>query len=376
MRIAMLVHAFPVLSETFILRQITGLIDRGHEIDIFAAANDATGKVHPAVDEYRLLDRTYYRSWIREDYHLIDRASYQSWLPARSRAYSYDVIHCHFGPMGLTGAALRDAGLFAGALITSFYGFDLSSFPQKEGPDVYADLFRRGNLCTANSAFLVDKAVSLGCSTDKIVKLPVGLDLSAYIFRQRVHRRGEPIKVLTVGRFVEKKGIEYALRAVATVARKHPDLEYCIVGDGPLRGPLEDLIAELNLADTVRLVGWQAESALQRLYDEASIFLLSSVTAQNGDQEGMGLVILEAQAVGLPVLSTQHDGIPEAVVDGQSAFLVPERDVDALADRLTYLIEHPDIWPHMAQVGRAHVEDQYDIEVLNDRLAAIYREVV
>jgi len=123
-------------------------------------------------------------------------------------------------------------------------------------------------------------------------------------------------------------------------------------------------------------VGWQAESALQRLYDEASIFLLSSVTAQNGDQEGMGLVILEAQAVGLPVLSTQHDGIPEAVVDGQSAFLVPERDVDALADRLTYLIEHPDIWPHMAQVGRAHVEDQYDIEVLNDRLAAIYREVV
>jgi colanic acid/amylovoran biosynthesis glycosyltransferase len=111
---------------------------------------------------------------------------------------------------------------------------------------------------------------------------------------------------------------------------------------------------------------------LRKLFQEADIFVLTSVKATDGDMEGQGLVLQEAQAVGLPVLSTLHNGIPEGVIDGKSGFLVPERDVDALTERLQYLIEHPELWPEMGRCGRKFVEVKYDIKMLNSKLVRIY----
>ena len=104
--------------------------------------------------------------------------------------------------------------------------------------------------------------------------------------------------------------------------------------------------------------------------------MLSSVTDSEGDQEGQGLVLQEAQAMGLPVVSTLHNGIPESVLDGQSAFLVPERDVEALAEKLSYLIEHPEVWPGMGQAGRTYVEEYFDLHKLNDQLVEIYQQLL
>ena len=109
--------------------------------------------------------------------------------------------------------------------------------------------------------------------------------------------------------------------------------------------------------------------------NESHIFILSSITAKDGDQEGQGLVLQEAQAMGLPILSTYHNGIPEGVVDKKSGFLVPERDVDALADRLNYLIEHPNTWQDMGKTGREFVEKKYDIKKLNQKLVEIYQRL-
>ncbi len=111
------------------------------------------------------------------------------------------------------------------------------------------------------------------------------------------------------------------------------------------------------------------------LYRSSHLFLLPSVTAGDGDMEGQGLVLQEAQAAGLPVVSTRHNGIPEGVRDGETGFLVPERDPAALAERLTYLVEHPEVWPAMGHAGRALVEAEFDIEILNDHLVDIYRSL-
>jgi len=408
MKIAFIVDAFPTLSETFVLNQITGLIDRGHEVEIFARRRGDTSTVHPDVWEYRLLDSIYYSVSVPQN--LFKRILKAIWLVfvnfhkkpfviLRSLnvfAYGreaaslrllydvlpyvgrkpYDIVHCHFGPNGRLITKLRKLGAIKGKLITTFHGYDVNSYPRKCGTDVYKELFHEADLLTVNTSFTANKVIEIGCPHSKIIKLPIGLDISKFSFDPRTYHRGDTVRILTVARLVEKKGIEYSIKSVAKVKKKQPNIEYRIVGDGELRKSLETLVKELKLTGTVYLLGWKISNEVLKLYEDAHIFVLSSVTAHNGDREGQGLVLQEAQAMGLPVLSTHHNGIPEGLLDGKSGFLVPERDVDALAERLSYLIQHPEVWPKMGQAGRAFVEANYDINKLNDRLVEIYQELV
>ena len=138
---------------------------------------------------------------------------------------------------------------------------------------------------------------------------------------------------------------------------------------------MEVLINNLRAEENIHILGSQKKKDLLKKMNDAHIFIISSVTAKDGDQEGQGLVLQEAQAMGLPILSTYHNGIPEGVVDKKSGFLVPERDVDALADRLNYLIEHPNTWQDMGKTGREFVEKKYDIKKLNQKLVEIYQRL-
>ena len=173
---------------------------------------------------------------------------------------------------------------------------------------------------------------------------------------------------MTVARLVEKKGIAYALRALALVVPRYPALEYTIIGDGPLRGELETLIEELQLQQHVRIAGWMGQDALVGCLSRMHLFIAPSVTAGNGDVEGVPVALMEAMASGLPVLSTAHSGIPELVEDGVSGLLTREMDIDALAENICRLLAAPASWPAMARAGRARVEQEFDIEKLNDRL--------
>jgi colanic acid/amylovoran biosynthesis glycosyltransferase len=215
----------------------------------------------------------------------------------------------------------------------------------------------------------------LGCPKAKLRTLPVGLDLKEFPFQERTLPAGQPVRLLTVARLVEIKGHEFALRAVAQLRRSIPALRYDIVGDGPLQKPLESLVAELGLNDTVVFHGACAGDTVKSLMAQAHLFLLCSVNVE-GDQEGQGLALQEAQACGLPVVATAHGALPEGLLAGRSGFLVPERDPQALAERLNYLIKHAAEWPALGRAGRAFVENRYDIHKLNERLLAIYAETI
>jgi colanic acid/amylovoran biosynthesis glycosyltransferase len=178
--------------------------------------------------------------------------------------------------------------------------------------------------------------------------------------------------VLTAARLVEKKGIAYAIRAVAEAVRAGRRLNYSIAGDGRMRAELERLIHEFGMERHVRLLGWKSRAEVLSLMRDAHILLAPSVTATDGDEEGIPNVVKEAMAVGLPVISTFHAGIPELVDDGGSGLLVPERDVTGLAERLGYLCDHPERWPEMGRVGRRRIERDFDITRLNDRLERLY----
>lgn len=405
MEIAFILNSFPRLSETFILSQITGLLDLGHDVDIFAELNPKEEKVHKDVETYHLMERVSYfntpsnrlkrifqtlyliivnchkapltllRSLniIKYGKQALSLRIFYILLPFIRKGGSYDIIHCHFGPNGNIGIILKELGI-KGKIITSFHGYDISMLLNTEGSAIYRTLFNRGDLFTANSNNTKERLISIGCAKHKIVKLPMGLDIQRFNYKPRGLTLKEKVKIGTAARLVEKKGLEYAIKAIAKVAQQYPDIEYKIAGDGPLRRYLELLILDLGLTDKIQLLGWLDSGEVIKFMDELHIFILSSVTAKDGDQEGQGVVLQEAQAMGLPVLTTLHDGLPEGVIDGKSGFIVPERDIDALAQKLEYLIEHPERWSEMGRFGRKFVEEKYDIKRLNRQLVDIYKK--
>jgi colanic acid/amylovoran biosynthesis glycosyltransferase len=181
------------------------------------------------------------------------------------------------------------------------------------------------------------------------------------------------VRLLTVARLVEIKGHEFALRAVARVHATQ-NIRYDIVGDGPLRSRLEGLVAELGLQDAVILHGARDGAFIEDLLAAAHIGILASVNIE-GDAEGQGLFLQEAQACGLPVLATRHGALPEGLVPDKSGYLVPERDVESLAAQLTQLIEHSERWPEFGRAGRAFVEKHFEIHALTHRLVELYHSV-
>ncbi len=408
MKIAFIVGKFPVLSETFILNQITGLIDRGHDVQIYSYLPDDSSKFHPDVEKYNLLKHTYYAFNVPRNHiwrllkglkliftnfskaPLVLMRSLNFWKYGRYAAslnflYSiiplldrepYDIIHCQFGYYGNLGMILRDIGAIQGKLVTSLRGWDISLYVQKKGEHVYDELFVKGDFFLANCEFFKKRAIKLGCEPKKIIVHGSGIDCSRFKLRTRKQELDGTIGITTVGRLTEKKGIEYSIRAVAQVLKTYEKIEYNIIGDGELKEHLQKLIRELEIGEQVKLLGWKNQQEIIQILDNSHIFIAPSITAKNGDQDAPVNTLKEAMAMGLPVIATLHGGIPELVQDGISGFLVPERDADAIANKLSYLIDHPDRWEKMGQAGRSYVEANYDINKLNDELVKIYQQVI
>lgn len=409
MRIAFIVGQFPKLSETPILSQITGLIDRGHEVDIYANEPSRDPTAHSDVKKYDLFNRvsywrpqgnyffTYFRGacllfalfcrtpvvslrFLFSFRHEYGRAMVHwilFYLPLLfgCRKKTYDIIHCQFGPQGLSGMFLRDMGILKGRLITSFRGYDMSRYVRKYGVRVYDRLFEKGDFFLPNCGYFKDKLINMGCSEDKIEILYSGINLGTFLFFPRRFNPDKRIRIVTVCRLVEKKGVEYAIRAVSMLSKVYSNVEYTIAGDGPLRSKLKRMIRELDADKIIKLIGWKSQIGIVSILDESDILLAPSVTAIDANQEGIPNAIKEAMAVGLPVIATYHSGIPELVRDGISGFLVPERDPDALLAKLKYLISQPDVCSTIARGGRIFVEKYYDSEKLNNRLIEIYNKI-
>lgn len=402
MRIAFVVGGFPEISETFILDQMTGLIDRGHEVTILARPPaDPGGRVHAAVMEYRLQERVSY--WdrargsradvlartrqlvashplrtaaelgrclaaFRPGQNLVrmwSRASMLRSLPAP------DVLYAQFGTNGVLTEQAREICRIRVPLVTNFLGHDLSRLLRQQPRSYYRRLFSRGELLLPLSLHFRDRLVELGCPPEKIRVQHLGVDTRQFAFRERRLEPGALPRFVSVARLVEKKGLEYGLRAFAQLGREVPGATWEIIGDGPLRASLEALSASLGLQECVRFLGALPRESVREVLGRAHILIAPSVTAVDGDKEGTPVAIMEAMASGMPVVSTRHSGIPEVVEDGVSGLLVPERDADALARAIRAVAGAPERWPVMGREGRRIIEREYDQQKLLDRLAEI-----
>ena len=357
--------------------------------------------VHEDVEKYKLLDRTHYleipsrtiervmtgvrliHSNLKKHPKIVLRSL--NILRYRRRALSlyflhlvvpflknYDVIHCHFGPIGNLGASLKDLGIRA-KLVTTFHGFDIRLGLQKGG-HIYHALFHKGDCFIAISDYNYNKLTNFGLDERKIVRLPVGIDISMFPYKSpsESHEAGTSIRILTVARLVEEKGLQYGIQAIHRLLKQQPqlNLKYCIIGDGPLKEDLTNLTNKLMLNEVVHFLGPHEQSGVIEMLQQSDIFLLPSVA------EVLPVCLMEAQAVGLPVIATEVGDTGHIVLDGKSGFVVKSTNVGALAEKLKYLCEHPQRWSEMGLAGRKYVIQRYDINKLNDRLVEIYANLL
>lgn len=221
------------------------------------------------------------------------------------------------------------------------------------------------------SKFIRDQLLEQGFPAERVQAHYHGVDISQFNPDMAMPR--EEV-VLFVGRLAAKKGCDDLIRAMAKVQATHPEAELVLIGDGPLRTELESL-AHQQLK-RYRFLGVQPQPVVREWMNRARVLAAPSVTTPEGDSEGLPNVVLEAQAMQLPVASTYHAGIPEAVIHGETGFLVKEHDVEGLAGYLLKLLQEDELWQHFSQHGRSHMENNFNRYRQTRALERIYEAVL
>jgi len=261
-------------------------------------------------------------------------------------------------------------------VVSTFHGYDVTEYVTSHGTSCYARLLERGDLFLPVSSYFRERLIELGAPPERTFVHHMGVDVSRFDVRSERTAVEGPLRILTIGRMMEKKGIEYALRAVAAALREGVSLIYAIIGDCPHRPELEMISAQLDIANTVRFVGRTDRDGVIRHLSENDALLAPSVTARNGGMEGIPVVIMEAMATGLAVVSSRHSGIPEIVIHGETGLLADERDYVTLGAPLVALDRNPAERERLGDNGRRLVEAEFELEKLNDTIVAHYGDVL
>ncbi len=292
----------------------------------------------------------------------------RAWVNALA-AESPRLVHAHFFNDGIDavelGARLRCP------VVTTLHGHDITKRDNaRAGARQNRRFFDRVDRVIAVSRFIAEEALKRGCPEGKLRQHYIGIDLERFSMPKRESERPS---LLFVGRLVEKKGCIYLLEAMTLLQPKFPELELCIVGDGVLGPELQREAQSRGL--NVEFAGAEPASRIRERLARSWLFVAPSVTARDGDAEGLGMVFLEAQALKTPVVSFASGGVVEAVAHESTGLLCPERDVDGLAQNIACLLEDSRLRQQMGLAGRRRVEEQFDIRKQCARLEHIYEEI-
>ncbi len=283
----------------------------------------------------------------------------------------YDLVHAQMGNLGVGAALMLRHGLLQGRLLVSIRGRDVTTVDADRLP-LWRETFRIAERFLPVTVSLRDKLVAMGCPPEKCVVLPSPVRVELFPYRTPSPPEGRRLRLVSVGRLVEKKGHVHAIRAVRLLIDAGIACEYRIIGEGDLRPALESLVEELGLEGWVQIDPPMPQECLAAELHQADIFLMPSMTAANGDEEGLPNSLKEAMLCGLPCVATRHAGIPELVRDGENGLLVEEADAEGLAGAVRRLAEEPDLWVAMAERARVAVMAVADPDALGRKLLEIY----
>jgi colanic acid/amylovoran biosynthesis glycosyltransferase len=295
-------------------------------------------------------------------------------IAALLRIHKPDVIHAHFGPQGYLIQPV--ANMLGIPLVVSFHGFDAYRLPKEQGGvEQLLTIFQSATMVTVVSQVMKMQLIKLGCHLDKIVVIHVGKKIEDYTFKSSFSKN--ITRFLSIGRLSEKKGHDDAIKAFARLSAKIPDLHFDIIGDGELKESLNILIQDLQLSEKVKLLGSLNHEETKKKLFNSDVFILCSKTAKDGDQEGIPTVLMEAQAIGLPCISTFHSGIPEVIPLENAWMLAEEGDVEAIAKNMENLIYATnEILNTSALLGRIKINDEFNLVIEVQKIRTLYKSMI
>lgn len=373
--VAHYVDAYLGLSETFIYTQLQA----AREWRPTVLARSVSNLDHFPVQELLTLPSrsTGVLQRIRERWGTLWLAKPKKLFPTRIAPTS-SIIHAHYGVGGVQ--VLDTCRHFDLPLVVTFYGYDASSLARMRKWKLrYNNMFQYVSLVLCEGSSMAGKVVAMGCPRQKVRIHRIGIDLEQYSPAVHAQRR-QPLRIVFCGRFVEKKGVPDAvmalLRCRQELGAEHP-FEARFVGDGPIRPAVDRLLMQAGSPPFFRLLGMIPHRQTLEEIRTADIVLQPSRTASDGDSEGGApTVLIEAQALGIPVVSTRHADIPEIVLDGSTGLLADEGDVNTLVRHLCALIRSRDLRSRLGRAGREHVLVNHDSKRLAIERETLYADVV
>jgi colanic acid/amylovoran biosynthesis glycosyltransferase len=275
-------------------------------------------------------------------------------------------VLAEYGPLGAGIApACRLAGI---PLVVIFHGFDAyQQITLHSYRHAYQQLFASAAALVAVSAPMREQLIRLGAPAEKVVVNACGVDPGLFT---AANPAGSPPLFLAVGRFVGKKGPLHTIRAFAKVQQAYPQSRLTMIGTGPLLERSQDLARELGLGHAIHFAGACSHTAVQAELQHARAFVQHSLCCDSGDQEGTPVALMEAQMAGVPVVATQHAGIPAVVLDGRTGILVPEGDVAGMAEAMLRLAVNPQLAGQLGAAARIHALKHHTMERHIDSLTA------
>ena len=397
--VTVFVRSFPVLSETFVINQIKGLVREGLDVAVLSVnptsddgqaekeifGTESKGHVN-SILPHTSSWKTYVYVFFSFFYCL---SSSNRWRLLKlflelfrkgSRFLARDLLaivwfcknkkiattNCiaHFGVNGVVFDHLRQAGLVeCDNLFTIFHGYEISKYEQiNTWKNFYAKL--TGTLLPISEKWKA-RLVKFGAEEENIKVLHMGVNVDKFTYYDKP--LSSPLNMLSVARATEKKGLTYAIDATLSSEK---ECRLVIVGDGHLMPELKAQVDKHPNKSRIFLMGSQPPSEVSLQLKKADVFILPSVTDNSGDMEGIPVSLMEAMASGVVVLSTYHSGIPELIQDNISGFLVPERDVNALIEKIELIIEHDNI-ATIRERARKRVEEEFNAQTLNLQLVKL-----
>lgn len=353
LRVLFLTTRFPSIAQTPMFNQAASLIDRGVDLHIFAEKELPQDVVHDVVKKYQLNSIVSYRQ-----------------LPKKIN--KYDIIHIQYEE--LWQPYLELLSNYKGKIVFSLRGSERSSAEQLQA--IIAKINTMIDLYLPVCDIFRNKLIVLGVDPNKIRVLHSSINLQNFPYKGSSMPESGKIEILSVARLVPKKGLDDALKAIAEVKKAYPNINYTIIGHGKYKETLVELAKSLEIEDVVTFAGLKSAAEVEQALSSSHLFLLPSKTTESMSEEGIPNALKEAMSVGLPVVSTIHAGIPELIKDGISGYLVPEGEPLMIAEKILHLINHPEIWEQMSHEGRAVIEQEYDMEIVNEQLYHYYQNLM
>ena len=285
------------------------------------------------------------------------------------------LLHIYFGQIGVHLLPLIRA--WKNPSIVSFHGADVMVDMHKPAyREATLRMLEAVKLVLVRSDSLRRALADLGCDPKKIEVQHTGIPLEEFPFRERVFPQDGQWRFVQAGRLIQKKGLPLTFRAFAVFLQQYPNATLTIAGEGPLLDELQGLARELGIEHRVSFTGFISQERLREIYHRSHIFVHPSQTGYDGNQEGIPNSMLEAMATGLPVFATVHGGIPEAIENGVTGILVPERNDKMLAQALLDAAENFSFLARIARAGAHGVRKNFDLSTQAERLEDLYLRTI